>query len=78
MLLKRLETLYPKINFNIIVGKYFIDLIYDDKSKINDDTFLEDIFVICEKFLSYEELCHLATTYDLLGQMNIEEKIRYE
>ena len=78
MLLTHLKTLYPEINFNIIVKRYVIDLIYDDKSKYDNDTFFEDVFVMCRKFLFREDLLHLAIVYDLLGRMNIKEKIRYE
>ena len=62
--LKELKTKYPEINFRLIRNEYLIELIFDDKSKEDDEEFKDEIFYLCERELSEDDLYLLAITYD--------------
>lgn len=76
-LINHLKNKYNGINFSIIRNEYLIELIHDSKENDENESFLEDVFNECAKYLNEDDLFKLAITYDFINRIPIKE-IQYE
>lgn len=63
-----LKNTYPSSKFKIVVKDETIDIIYTDES-LNNDKYLNEMFNICEKYLTEDMLSCTRILYDYLGEV---------
>ena len=63
-----LQETFPTSKFKVVLVENIINILYTD-CYLRSDKFIDDVYNICEKYLSEAELFNIAILYDYFGEV---------